>query len=515
MQVKKSASVLIGLIGAICGFAGLFVFSIWGEPVWLYTTLLLLAVVHLAVFLVVHFEMLKEFSRQRSTKFGANSFFMIVIFIGILAILNFISFRHEARIDLSDTRAFSLSPQTVNILKNLKNDVKISGFFAERSNVKGAAKDLFETYRYQSPKVTYEIVDPDKKPAVAKQYGITDYDTVVVESGGQSAIARTVSEEELTSALIRVSRETKKSYYFIEGHGEHSIEDTERNGFSFLKETLEKQGFAVKKLLLLSEKKIPDDASVVVIGGPQRPFTEEERQALEAYLERGGQLFVLLDAMVKTDLEGFLSKWGILLENDLVLDPTSGLGGVVPIVNPGTYLPHEITQKFNLATFYPLSRSVAFDPSKEETFRFEPFLQSGQNSWLTKKVEGDLSIDPNRDKKGPITLGAVIRYRDAAPAGPEGSQDGKKKMRIVVIGDADFATNSVVRSAGNGDLFQNVVSWLAEERDLVSIRPQEAATSTLLLTAQQSKMTLYTSVLIFPTVILTVGLSIWRRRRRL
>ena len=515
MQVKQSISVLTGIIGAILGVAGLFVFLVWGEPAWAYTTLLLLAVAHLLVFLVTHFEMLKDFSARRSTKFGANSVLMVAIFVAILAILNFILWRHDARLDLSGTGAFSLSPQTVNVLKNLKKEVKVSGFFQERSNVKGAAKDLFENYRHQSEKIKYEIIDPDKKPTLAKQYGITDYDTVVLESGGQSTTVRTITEEAVTSALIRISRDAKKSFYFIEGHGEHSIDDADRQGYSYLKETLEKQGFAVKKLLLLSEKKIPDDADVVVLGGPQRPLTDEGRAALEAYLTGGGQLFVLLDPLVKTDLEGFLSKWGVRVENDLIVDPTSGLGGAVPIVNPGTYPPHEITRGFNLATFYPISRSVASEP-REETFRFEPFLQTGPNSWLTKRVEGDVTIDPSRDKKGPITFGAVVSYQDAGPKGPEASPaDRPKKMRLVFIGDADFATNSVVRSAGNGDLFQNVISWLANEGDLISIRPQEAATSTLLLTSQQTKMMFYTSVLLLPTVIFVVGLSIWRRRRRL
>jgi ABC-type uncharacterized transport system involved in gliding motility auxiliary subunit len=515
MQIKQGISVLTGILGVLLGLGGLFVYLIWGEPVWLYTTLLILAVVHLSVFLVTHFEMLKDFSSRRSTKFGANSVLMVVIFVAILGIVNFILARHDVRFDLSGTGAFSLSPQTVNILNNLKRDVKITGFFGEASNVKAQAKDLFENYRHQSEKVKYEFIDPDKKPTVAKQYGITDYDTAVLESGGQSATVKAMTEEALTSALIRISRDGKKVFYFIEGHGERSIDDADRQGYSVLKETLEKQGFAVKKLLLLSEKKIPDDADVVILGGPQRSLTAEERGALDAYLEREGQLFVLLDPLVKTDLEGFLSKWGVRVENDLILDPTSGLGGAVPVVNPGTYLPHEMTRAFNLATFYPLSRSVAVDPANEGTFRFEPFLQTGPNSWLTKQVEGDVTIDPQRDKKGPITLGAVVSRQETPSPAEANPADRKKKMRLVFIGDADFATNSVVRSAGNGDLFQNVVSWLADEGDLVSIRPQEASTATLLLTAQQMKMTLYTSVLILPAAILTVGLSIWRRRRRL
>jgi ABC-type uncharacterized transport system involved in gliding motility auxiliary subunit len=519
MQLKQTLSIVSGILGAICALAGLFHFLIWGTPVWVVTVLESTAVILLSLFLFTHFELVKDFSTRRSTKFGVNSFLMAAIFIAILVILNFILARHEVRFDLSGTGAFSISPQTQSVLKNLKNEVKVIGFFGERSNVKRLAKDLFDNYRYETDKVQYEMVDPDKKPTLAKQYGITEYDTVVIESEGQKATLRTISEEEITGALIRISRDSKKTFYFVEGHGEHSLDDAERNGYSFLKDSLEKQGFEVKKLLLLSEKKVPDDAAVVIIGGPQRPYTEEERAALDAYLARGGRLFALVDPLVKTDLESLLSKWGVLLANDLILDPASSLGGVVPIVNPGTYPPHQITDRFNLGTFYPVSRSVNFDPSKEATLRFEPILKSGQGTWLTTKVDGDLTIDPSRDKLGPITFGGAVRYKDEPPPMETGdggkSIDASKKMRLVVIGDADFATNGAVRSAGNGDLFQNVVSWLAEEEDLISIRPQEAKTSTLLMSNAQHRFNFYSSVIILPVAILTVGLTVWRRRRRL
>lgn len=512
MEIKQGTMAVVGIIGAIFAVAGLFVYLIWGGPIWLYTTLEVLAAIHLIVFFVTHFEMLKDISLRRSTQFGANSLLMIVIFVAILSVLNFILARHETRFDLSGTGAYTLAPQTVDILKNLKKEVKISGFFQEQSNVKDKAKEIFENYVHESPSIKYEMIDPDRRPAVAKQYGITEYDTVVLESGGQLATVRTISEAEITSALIRISRDKKKHFYFIEGHGEHAIDDTDRGGYSYLRDAITKQGFIVKKLHLLSEKKVPEDAAVVIVGGPQRGFTQEEQEMIDAYLTGGGRLFFMIDPLVSADIYPFLSKWGVRLEDDIILDPTSGLGGAIPIVNPGGYPTHDITNRFHLATFYPLSRSIGFDASKEGAFRFEPILQTGQNSWLTRAITGELSIDPKRDQKGPITIGGVILPKGS---GPEVEGESGKKMRLVVIGDADFATNSVVRAAGNGDLFQNVVSWLAEEGDLVSIRPHEAQTSTLLLTSNQIKMTFYTSVLILPMTILVVGLSIWYRRRRL
>jgi len=517
LDLRKTITAIIGFAGVLFGLAGLFVFLIWGRPVWLYTTLEVLAVLHLSVFLVTHFEMLKDFSTLRSTKFGTNSALMVALFIAILTIINFIVARHEVRIDLSDMGVFSLSPQTENILKNLEQEVKITAFFADQSKGKDRAQDLFDNYRKQTRKIKIEIIDPDKKPAIAKRYGITDYDMVVLESGDQSATARAITEEALTSALIRVSRGSQKNLYFVEGHGEHSIDDTERNGYSFLKETLEKQGFGVKKLQLLSEQAVPQDADVVILPGPQRPLAAEEKKALSDYIEKEGRLFVLVDPMVKSDLGPFLSKWGIILEEDIILDATSGFGAAIPIVNPGGYPPHPMTNQFNLATFYPLTRSIAFDPSKGEQFLFEPFIQTGPDSWATKSLEGDLSIDPGRDRKGPITIGGVISDKEASPleALLDPDRPEKKDFRLVVIGDAGFGTNNHVRAMGNGDIFQNVISWLAEEGDLISIRPQEIVTSTLLLRPDQINIILYVSVLIIPSGVLIIGLFVWRGRRRL
>jgi len=513
MLDKQNFGTVAGVIGLLLGIAGFVVFSLWPEPAWIYVALELFAVFHLSVFLVTYGYLLREFSSRRSTRFGANSFLMTAVFLGILLILNFILARHHVRIDLSGSGKFSLSPQTVGVLKNLKKEVKITGFFGERSEVADTARDLFATYRHYSPKITFETVNPDKKPTIAKEFGITAYDTVVLQSGGQSLTAHTVSEQEITSSIIRISRETHKTIYFVEGHGEHPVDSTEQEGFSAVKKGLEDQGMIVQKLSLLSVKRLPDDASVVILGGPSRPLAPQEEVLLSDYLAQGGRLFLLSDALSSSDLAPFALKWGIKLNDDLVLDPTSGVGPVVPIVNPSGYPPHPITHTFSLASFYPTARSV--DGLGNSRFTFQPLLRTSDASWLTKQITGDISIDPSRDQKGPIVIGGVVEEKQDAGEAVGGASNTAPKMRIVVIGDSDFASNGLMRSAGNGDLFQNVVTWLADEGDLISIRPQKAETATLLISPQRMMATFYFSVLILPVGVLLTGLLIWRRRRRL
>ncbi len=513
MEISKTAGLIIGMLGVLFGIAGLGVYLTRPEWVILYTTLSVLGAIHLIVFFMTHFEVLKDVSRQRSTQMGANAILMVIIFVAILSIINFMIAQHELRFDLSGTDVYTLSPQTIGVLKGLKQEVKISGFFAEGSGKLGSAKEIFENYHHESSKVKYEFIDPDKKPAVAKQYGITEYDTVVIESQGRSSIVKNLSEQELTSALIRLGRTTQKQFYFIEGHGEHSIDDADKRGYSYIKEALEKQGFAVKKLILLSEKKVPEDAAVVVMGGPENPYAPEEQAAITEYLARGGRLFALLDPLSKDNLDGFFAKWGVLLEKDIIIDPSSGAGPAVPVISPGGYLRHPITDKFNMVTFYSLARSISFDPAASDQFRFDSFLQTSPNSWATKRIANEISIDPYKDKKGPIVMGGVFSSKGGTPPAGTDANASFLKMQLVVIGDSDFATNAMAKAAGNGDLFQNVMSYLAQENDLISIRPKESQTETLLLSKGQQAMIFYFSVLILPFGILVFGIVISRRRR--
>ena len=456
--------------------------------------------------------------RRRSLQFGTNSVLMVLIFLGVLGIINFLGFKHQLRADLSSSHTFTLAPQSVNVVKGLKQEVKITGFFQENSPARTEFKDLIESYHYHNPKVRYELVDPDKNPGAARSYGITQPDTVVLESGTQNVRVRNISEQEITSALIRLSQEGKRIIYFLEGHGEHRVEDTDRIGYSTAKEALDRQGFEVKNLLLLEQNKVPSDAAVLVLAGPQRPILPQEQESLRNYLKEGGQLLVMLDPQSQAGLDTLLLDWGIILRNDMVVDPVSRLfGGVynIPIVN--TYFQHDITREFNLPTFFPLARSVRFNKEKEKDLEYRSLLQTGPSSWATTDLnQGQSQFDSRRDEKGPIVLAAVVTVKGADSEKSESESEQKnKKARLVVFGDSDFASNLYFKSVGNGDLFLNAVSWLARYSELISIRPKEAKAGTLLLTSTQGQVLFYLPVIALPLILMVAGVSIWQRRKRL
>jgi len=526
IQTLTKGAGWLGILTAIAGFLAYEINPAWRPYVSLAE---LVALGLLMLFFIVHFEAVKSFSARRSTKLGLNSVLMVLIFIAILGISNFILSRHHVRFDFSETESFSLAPQTLQVLKDLKRDVNILAFVSDQGRSRSQIKDLLSSYGYHNPRVTYELIDPDKKPAQAKQYGITQYDTLVIQGGKQETQLKTANEQELTNAIIRIGQDERRKILFLEGHGEHGLSDPEKTGYSRIKDSLQKQGFDVGTLSLLSEGRVPDKTTALVIAGPQKGFLPQEKEALVRYLSANGKVLLLLDPDVRADLDDFLSGWGIRMGKGLIIDTFSRLLGgdfTIPVVT--NYPAHEITQGFNLATFFPVSQSVNFDPGRAAEYDYKPLAQTGDNSWSkTHPAAGRLNFNPAEDVKGPLTLAAVVTRKPKGggpeahahdePAEPAAGEagDGESQPTLVVFGDSDFAANGSFNFSGNGDLFLNTVSWLTQEKGLISIRPKETRFTPLFLSQSQGKILMTVSLLVLPAAVFITGIAIWKRRRRL
>src|SRR6058998_1161738 len=311
---------LLGVLGGVLAGAGVVIYALAREHTALIATVEGLATACLTVFLVTHFELFREFSTRRATRLGLNSILMIVLMGTILGILNFLAARHSVRWDFSETKRFTLAPQTAHLLRELPREVKVTVFTSDQSPVRLAYRDLIDSYQTHTAKLTVEFVDPEKKPGVARQYGITRPDTAVLESGKQETRITSASEQELTNALIRVTKDEKKTVYFLTGHAEHLLEDGSKEGYSFLKEALERQGYTVRSLSLYESKTIPKSVSVLVLGGPQKPVSPEEQLLLADYVRTGGRLLVLLDPGSRAGLDSTMAAWGLQADNRTVLD---------------------------------------------------------------------------------------------------------------------------------------------------------------------------------------------------
>jgi ABC-type uncharacterized transport system involved in gliding motility auxiliary subunit len=456
--------------------------------------------------------------KSRSGIHGANAVVLSAIVLAILVFLNLFVYKHKYRFDVTEGGVYTLAAQTKKVVSTLPREVRVTAFFQADSPQEIPFRILADGYAEMSDKIKINYVDPDKNPAITKQYGITTYGSVALESGKQETKVQNPTEENLTNAIIKVIRDEQKTFYFLTGHGEKGINDTEVQGYSAMSEKLKKEGYILKELMLLQTGQIPEDADLLIVAGPVKPILPEEGKLIEAYLNQGGTGFFLLDPQVETGLEDFLRSWGVELENDVVLDPYSKLYGgdaAAPVVNQ--YVPHEITRDFGLATIFPVLRSVISVPA--EGFLSEEILLTSENSWAEFNIdERPVRFDPAQDKKGPIPVAVVsskAHSHDEVSSNPENNEIHAKHGKIVVVGDSDFAGNNYLNFSGNGDFFLNSASYLAEEENLISIRPRARKNNPLQLTSAQGGVLFILCVIFFPACVALAGVGSWWRRRRL
>jgi ABC-type uncharacterized transport system involved in gliding motility auxiliary subunit len=447
----------------------------------------------------------------RTLTYGLNAAVSIVLVLGVIGFVEALSARHSARVDLTENRRHSLSPQTVQVLRGLKTEVNGVGFFRSDQPGKRVAEDLFKQYAAQAgKKFTWKIVDPDRDPALARRYGIESYGTIVLETKTRSEKVLDAEEEKLTNGLVKVTREGKRTIYVMQGHGEHELGNTDRPGFSEAKGALERSNYEVKPLMLAREGKVPDDAAVVVVPGPRTDLFPPEVDALDAYLGKGGKVLLMVDPpfpqrMQDAAVKRMLARWGVDLGDNLIVELSPigrlfGIGPEVPIIQQ--YEPHPITRDLSgITTLFPLTRTVTPVKPLPTGVNVQPLAKTSPESWgetdRQALEQGTAKPDP-QDPKGPLPVAAVVT---------------KDKARLVVYGTSNLAVNQFLNVQGNRDFFLNTVSWLAEEEDQITVRPKDTKSSPIFLSAQQARLVFLLPVIVLPGLVLVGGIVALLRRR--
>ncbi len=453
---------------------------------------------------------LQRIFRRRSTRYSTHMAIRIFIVVGIVVVLEAFSIRHHWRYDTTAKKRYSLSSQSRKVLDGLKEPVKAYAFFQTGDRSRQAAADLLEQYSYYSKLFQMEFIDPDRYPGEAKKYSVTTYNSIVLTKGDRQERVFIADEEKITNGLLKLRRDKRKVVYFLKGHGEKSIEDYGKEGYHNLKIALEEENYEVKELLLMREKEIPGDAAVLIVGGPTKDLFPSELESLKRYIERGGNLLALIDPESSIAIVRFLKKHGIHVGEDVIIDRQSRLFGadyLMPVVT--TYGDHPITKTFNLATFFPVARSVEGIEKVKGIEEVKSLAKSSPDSWAETDLEmvqqKKASYEKGKDKKGPVSL-AVVATVVSDPT----------RSQIVVFGDSDFADNSYLNLSGNKDLFMNTLSWLAEEKELISIRPRDTSILPMMLTSVQGRIVFWLPVVMLPLLVLISGIGIlsWRRLRQ-
>jgi ABC-type uncharacterized transport system involved in gliding motility auxiliary subunit len=518
-QLKKAD--LLGLAIIAAAVISYSIRSIWSP----YQTIaLVLGGVLIVVSLVVKSAEIRTSLGRRSSRFGINSAASVLFFVGIVAFVNYLGAQHAKRVDMTTEKIYSLSEQSVTVAQQVPEDLKIKAFYP--GGEYAPTKDLMELYRGQNNRISYEFIDPDKQPQIAQQYSVTQYGdfqnpmsgetfrygTLILEMAGKTERiekqSEPVREEDLTNALMKIVKGEKKTIYFVQGHGERSIDDADKSGYSTAKAALEKENYVLKTLNLVQENKVPDDASVLVMIGPTSEPFPNELELIDGFLNKGGSAAILLDPPPAASLGDFMKKWSIDVGANLVIDFSGvgrlfGAGPSIPLV--ANYGNHKITERFKVMTFFPLVRSVKPAEPPVTGITVEQLLASNERSWgETDTKSNQVSMDEKVDMPGPVSL-AVVASKDAGE---------EKKARLVVYGDSDFASNGYFGAQGNGNLFLNTISWLAQDESFISIRPKNPEDRRLTMTEAQGRLMSFVMLLFLPVGVLVAGVSVWMRRRK-
>jgi len=470
----------------------------------------------LIAYLSAGLENLREFLSERSTRYGTSTVVASLFFVGILVAVNYLSARHHRRFDLTESNVYSLSPQSENVVKGLASELKLYAFV--EGGVAPELRDLFDSYRYASDKVSFEIVDPDRRPELAQKFGITALNSVYIEHGESKTTVTQPSEESITNAIIKVTRKSQQVVCAVEGHGEPDIDaEQDPGGLSELKLALANENYQVKKVLLATVEKVPDDCGALLVVGTRRPYLEHEVKAVDQYLRGGRNALFLIGPQDAPELQALLASWGIGLGNDLVVDQVLRLFqgpalGLEPLVN--TYdRAHEITREMQAGqrSIFPMTRSVdRKNPPKG--VKVTELVKTSPSSWAETDLDGLFNRQEARleesDRKGPVPVAATAEA-DLKEMGVESGGTA----RLAVFGSVDFANN---RNLGgtyfNRDLVLNTFGWLVGQSDLVSIRAKGLRASRVNFDAQQAAVVFYLSVLLIPELLLVAGLAVWWRR---
>jgi len=518
MEKLKRNLNYIGLALILAGLAGL---RLWPQARTAAFAFVLLGLAAIAAYIVLNLSSLKKGFKRRSFIYSSNMLLVVVLVLAILVLVNAFLAKHHYRMDFTSSKLHSLSDQSVKVVKALKNDIIIKAFFREGNYSRGSMENLMKIYAYESPKLKYEFIDPDKNPGLVKRYQVTQDGTTIFESGDKDSRITSATEEDITNAIIKITREKKKTITFLEGHGEETIAESGDNGYSTAKGELEKMGYEVKKIALALSANFPADCDLLIVPGPKKALLPNEVDTIKGLIGRGGRVFFMLDPETDPGLAPLLADYGLKIENDLIVDTVSRLLGgdyFMPVVSEYEY--HDITKNFRYATFFPLARSIEPADKKPDGATVTVIARTSPDSWSERQLDQkEVKFDKDKDKQGPISLAVVetlkIKGAETKDVPQAEKPAGEKEARLAVFGDSDFAANRYYNTSGNGNFFLNTVNWLTEEADLISIQPRTSSPRTIQLGPSQGRLLFFVSVILLPLGVLVLGIFVWLRRRSL
>lgn len=498
----------LALAGVLLALAALGGWAVQGRLDLWSSVVLALGVVLVAVAVVAEPDPVAHALAGRRARYGSNALVMTLSFLVIVGVVNYIGGRYHWRWDTTAAKEYSLSEQTKQIVRGLDQPVTIQAFYTATHYNRVAAEDILQEYAaLSSTMIRAEVIDPELNRQAAIAAGIGRDGVVLLQQGDRAEYAFGVGEQDLTSAILKLTQDRQRGVYFVTGHGERSPTSYEDAGYAAVGQGLEAENYAVATINLATVDAIPAEVDVLAVVDPRTAFQPAEIALLLGFLESGGGVLLMVEPGLPDPFDGALEAYGISLPDALLLDSAKAFYGdaATPLVD--TYGYHQITKDtMGYSSLYPGARPVVLtEEQPEDWYVTELAMTSPQG-----EAEWDYMGTGQAAEKEPLR-GALALAVAVEPAyGREGAG------RMVIFGDATFVENSVVSQVmgvSNADLFLNSVAWLAEDESLISLRATEPEDRSVALSGVTMNLVLLLSAVLMPALVAAVGVSVWWRRR--
>jgi hypothetical protein len=456
---------------------------------------------------------------------------LVACAVGAVLVANIALYKHDTHYDLTREQAFTPAEETLAVVRALDRDVDLVYFYQQQSPAGLAAKSMVELLGRTSPRLRVQTVDPDRNPGIANRLGVKLYNAAVLRSGGEQIEVITTEDREIALGIQRLLRKDRRAVCVLAGHGEYDIDNfefhthfegrhshshdvqgmsvvqMEQHGAGRLRRSLEKLGYAVRKVTLAVESAVPENCGCLVVMNPRTRFGPPEVEVLEAWLRRGGSLLMLVepDYPVDAQLAALLARAGVKVGDGVVTDPTSHYYTDEQMIAITAYADHPATRRLALS-FFPGARPVM--PVAAPGVKAKALFSSSAASMLLPAGQH------HAERTRPGTSPAEPRPLAVASEGSLEAAQGAKTFRLIVVGDADFASNSFFPYLSNADLALGTIAWLRGEERGASVKPPVETLPTVVLTNQQMQAIFLICVLLLPGLVAVAGAVAWWLRRR-
>jgi len=447
--------------------------------------------------------------KLRFQLFMQNSIF-VVLFVALIGLVGYLTQEFHVARDVTQSTRNTLTEGSTNVLKQMQGPVNVTVYASSDDNYRKAIVDFVSRYQRAKKDIVFKFVNPAENPKQAQDAGVRDEGEFIIEYKSKTEhLKPPIIEQDMTNALVRLSRTSSRNIMFLDGHGERSLIGLKNHDLGEFGKQLEKRGFKLSNPDLTQSIDVPANGAMLVIASPQADISELEVKKIRKYVAEGGNLFWLIDQEPMHGLTPIAELLGLQLAPGIVVDPAAAqYGGDYKMAFAVQYGEHPITTSFNLRTLFPLARQIDAN-GQDMGWKIGRLVDVAGSGWLeTGKFDPVPKFDEKTDIGGPIGI-AIALERKAE----------NKTQRVVVVGSGGFLANTFITNGGNLDLGLNMANWLAGDDSLITIQPKPLKDANVVIPASTagklSAMAIFFGFRLgLPIALLIIGVIIWMKRRK-